>query len=123
MSSSRTPPRRGKRQRLGKAQLMQNQGTEPGFQEPSGTHTKIAIPRIQQDHTTSGPREKRVKHACMVCQEQKAKCSGEQPQCRRCSELDLECTYSMGKRAADRLYVWFVPLIANHAKFEAFMND
>ncbi|KAJ6010286.1 hypothetical protein N7522_005302, partial [Penicillium canescens] len=54
------------------------------------------IPRAtnQMNAVTPG----RVKQACQSCREQKAKCSGHRPQCRRCEENSLFCVYEDRER-------------------------
>jgi len=106
VSSSDDSSIRRKRQRAEQKQPKQRQDPDPTFQESSGIQPKVAIPRIQQDDNRA--RKRRIKHACVACQQQKAKCSGGQPRCQRCSDLDLECCYSMGKRAIHRQYARLV---------------
>ncbi|KAJ5718624.1 hypothetical protein N7488_004270 [Penicillium malachiteum] len=55
---------------------------------------KIAIPRDTNSHVV--PTAGRVLRACSSCRTRKVKCSGEQPACRQCRELDLLCRYPMG---------------------------
>jgi hypothetical protein len=117
MSSTRGPTRQGKRRRSDRKQPTQDPRPDSGFQGPSGTQPKVAIPRIQQGDLVPANQKGRIKHACVACQQQKARCSGEQPQCQRCSDLDLECNYTMGKRAVDRQYARLVSVIIAPAKF------
>lgn len=57
-------------------------------------NAKVAIPR---DVNSLGPPSVgRVPRACASCRSRKVKCSGEQPVCRQCRELDLACHYSLG---------------------------
>ncbi|KAJ6025018.1 hypothetical protein N7540_005815 [Penicillium herquei] len=55
---------------------------------------KIAIPRDTNSYVA--PIAGRVLRACSSCRTRKVKCSGEQPACRQCRELDLLCRYPMG---------------------------
>ncbi|KAJ5715824.1 uncharacterized protein N7483_013005 [Penicillium malachiteum] len=57
---------------------------------------KIAIPRDLNSYAV--PIAGRVLRACSSCRTRKVKCSGEQPACRQCRELDLLCRYPMGWR-------------------------
>lgn len=57
-------------------------------------NAKVAIPR---DVNALGPPSVgRVPRACSSCRSRKVKCSGEQPICRQCRELNLSCHYPMG---------------------------
>lgn len=57
-------------------------------------NAKVAIPR---DVNSLGPPSiGRVSRACSSCRSRKVKCSGEQPVCRQCHELDLACRYPLG---------------------------
>ncbi|KAJ5364435.1 uncharacterized protein N7496_010148 [Penicillium cataractarum] len=57
-------------------------------------NAKVAIPR---DVNSLGPPSiGRVPRACSSCRSRKVKCSGEQPVCRQCRELDLACHYPLG---------------------------
>lgn len=57
-------------------------------------NAKVAIPR---DVNSLGPPSVgRVPRACSSCRLRKVKCSGEQPICRHCRELDLACHYPLG---------------------------
>ncbi|KAL1965844.1 hypothetical protein VTN77DRAFT_5165 [Rasamsonia byssochlamydoides] len=59
--------------------------------------SKVAIPRatITADQPSS---TRRVGHACEACREQKTKCSGDRPTCKRCQDLGITCTYGDRKR-------------------------
>ncbi|CAP93026.1 Pc16g03560 [Penicillium rubens Wisconsin 54-1255] len=57
---------------------------------------KIAIPRGPDRRIWKSNR--RVSRACDICREQKVKCSGDRPACRRCHEGDITCIYTDGKR-------------------------
>lgn len=58
------------------------------------SNAKVAIPR---DVNSLGPLSTgRVPRACSSCRSRKVKCSGEQPVCRQCRELDLACHYPLG---------------------------
>lgn len=71
---------------------------------------KIAIKRLKRDEETwnqssgSGIRSPRVRQACESCRIRKIKCHGEQPTCRHCRELGVECYYASGKRDQGRRY-------------------
>lgn len=57
-------------------------------------NAKVAIPR---DVNSLGPPSiGRVLRACSSCRSRKVKCSGQQPVCRQCRELDLACHYPLG---------------------------
>ncbi|KAJ6045440.1 C6 transcription factor [Penicillium canescens] len=57
---------------------------------------KVPIPRAtnQMNAVTPG----RVKQECQSCREQKVKCSGHRPECRRCEENSFSCVYEDRKR-------------------------
>lgn len=44
----------------------------------------------------------RVRQACESCRSRKIKCYGEQPMCRHCRELGVECYYASGRRDRTR---------------------
>ena len=56
----------------------------------------------------------RVRQACESCRSRKIKCYGEQPMCRHCRELGLECYYASGRGDRRRRYEWRFPLQAWH---------
>ncbi|KAJ6012652.1 hypothetical protein N7522_003007 [Penicillium canescens] len=58
---------------------------------------KVPIPRAV--HSVNAVTTGRVDQACQPCREQKAKCSGHRPKCRRCEENSLFCIYEDRKRA------------------------
>jgi hypothetical protein len=64
---------------------------------------KVAIPRLKTcDRAGKSPQRKaRVEKACDVCRKRKVRCSGEQPQCRNCVDLDEHCNYAQSRK--DRL--------------------
>ncbi|KAJ5261350.1 hypothetical protein N7478_011945 [Penicillium angulare] len=63
----------------------------------NGLQAKVAIPRDTNKYfQTFTPG--RVSRACSSCRSRKVKCSGEQPACRQCRELDLRCRYPMSWR-------------------------
>ena len=71
-------------------------------------HYRVAIKRLKRDEETwnqgpdSGTTSLRVRQACELCRSRKIKCYGEQPTCRHCRELGLDCYYASGKRAQKR---------------------
>lgn len=73
-------------------------------------HSKVAIKRLKKDEETwdqgagSGTRSARVRQACESCRNRKIKCHGEQPTCRHCRELGIQCLYASGKRDERRRY-------------------
>ena len=79
----------------------------------SGSEQKIsevARERLTRDEETwnrgsgSEKRPPRVRQACESCRNKKIKCYGEQPTCRHCRELGVECYYASGKRDQTRRY-------------------
>ena len=72
--------------------------------------SKVAIKRLKRDEETwnqgrgSATHSPRVRQACELCRNRKIKCYGEQPMCRHCRELGLECNYASGKRDRTRRY-------------------
>ncbi|KAJ5244720.1 hypothetical protein N7489_004816, partial [Penicillium chrysogenum] len=68
--------------------------TESPASQPS--IEKIAIPRGRNRRIWTS--NSRVSRACDICREQKVKCSGDRPACRRCHEGDITCIYTDGKR-------------------------
>ena len=81
-------------------------GQSGSEQRPS----KVAIKRLKRDEETwnqgpnSAAQSSRVRQACKLCRNRKIKCYGEQPTCRHCRELGVECNYSSGKRDRTRRY-------------------
>ena len=73
-------------------------------------NSKVAIKRLKRDEETwnqgpdSATRSPRVKQACDSCRSRKIKCYGEQPTCRHCRELGIECYYPSRKRDPRRRY-------------------
>lgn len=73
-------------------------------------NSKVAIKRLKRDEETwnqrlgSATRSTRVRQACESCRNRKIKCHGEQPTCRHCRELGVECYYARGKRDQRRRY-------------------
>ena len=62
-------------------------------------NTKVAIPRKRATTSSRDWRSsRRVGQACESCREQKAKCSGHRPTCRRCQEAGIRCSYGGRKR-------------------------
>jgi hypothetical protein len=59
-----------------------------------GPNAKVAIPR--DVNSLAPPSIGRVPRACSSCRSRKVKCSGEQPVCRQCRELDLACHFPLG---------------------------
>ena len=78
--------------------------------EPERRPSKVAIKRLKRDEETwnqgpgPGTRSSRVRQACESCRNRKIKCYGEQPTCRHCRELGVECYYASGKRDQRRRY-------------------
>ena len=81
--------------------------------EQSGSErkqSKVAIKRLKRDEEVwnqgprSGTRSSRAKQACESCRIRKIKCYGEQPTCRHCRDLGVECYYASGKRDQRRRY-------------------
>lgn len=81
-----------------------------GQSDPEQTHSKVARERLKRDEDTwnrgsgSEKRPPRVRQACESCRNKKIKCYGEQPTCRHCRELGVECYYATGKRDQRRRY-------------------
>ena len=74
---------------------------------PSGSErrfSKLPTKRLRRDEESwsrgsgSGTRSPRVRHACESCRSRKIKCHGEQPTCRHCRQLGIDCYYVSGKR-------------------------
>ena len=82
--------------------------------------SKVAIKRLKrgEDIWDQAPglvsRPIRVRQACESCRSRKVKCYGEQPTCRHCRELGVECHYTSGKRGDRRRYEWRFSLQAWH---------
>ena len=78
--------------------------------ETERQHSRVAIKRLKRDEETwdQGPgsevRPTRVRQACESCRSRKIKCYGEQPTCRHCRELGIECFYRIGRRNQSRRY-------------------
>lgn len=82
----------------------------PTQSESERKDSKVANKRLKRDEETwkqgpgSGTRSSRVRQACESCRNRKIKCYGEQPTCRHCIELGVECCYASGKRDQRRRY-------------------
>ena len=80
--------------------------------------SKVAIKRLKKDEDIWNQaadlvtRPSRVRQACESCRNRKIKCYGEQPTCRHCRALGVECYYASGKRDRRRRYEWRFPLLA-----------
>lgn len=91
--------------------------------ESERKHSKVAIKRLKRDEESwnqglgSGTRSPRVRQACESCRNRKIKCYGEQPTCRHCRELGLECYYANGRREQRRRYELAISLHAWHHCF------
>lgn len=91
--------------------------------EPERKHSKVAIKRVKRDEESwnqslgSGTRSPRVRQACESCRNRKIKCYGEQPTCRHCRELGLECYYANGRREQRRRYELAISLHGWHHCF------
>ena len=78
--------------------------------ESERKHSKVAIKRLKTDKETwnqspgSGNQSPRVRQACESCRKKRIKCYGEQPTCRHCRELGIECRYASGRRDQSRGY-------------------
>lgn len=73
--------------------------------------TKVAIPRLtqRQQERTEPEKHKRVQKACTNCRARKVRCSGENPRCKNCENLDAECVYPQGRK--DRLQSFVCPRV------------
>lgn len=91
--------------------------------ESERKHSKVAIKRLKRDEESwnqglgSGTRSPRVRQACESCRNRKIKCYGEQPTCRHCRELGLECYYANGRREQRKRYELAISLHAWHHCF------
>ncbi|KAK7513248.1 fungal-specific transcription factor domain-containing protein [Phyllosticta citriasiana] len=67
---------------------------------PPSTSAKVAIPPLRhRAHTPPVTTDKkRTAKACAECRSRKIKCSGRQPTCDHCDQLQLPCVYNDGKR-------------------------
>ncbi|KAL3465179.1 fungal-specific transcription factor domain-containing protein [Aspergillus heterothallicus] len=61
---------------------------------------KIAIPRATSAKTSS--QRRRSARACEPCRQRKVKCDGGRPECRKCREHGLSCSYIDIKRIRDQ---------------------
>ncbi|KAL2841712.1 fungal-specific transcription factor domain-containing protein [Aspergillus pseudoustus] len=61
---------------------------------------KIAIPRATSAKTAS--QRRRSARACEACRQRKVKCDGGRPECRKCREHGLNCSYIDIKRIRDQ---------------------
>ncbi|KAI2788517.1 hypothetical protein POX_e06534 [Penicillium oxalicum] len=69
-------------------------GRRASVHHAGALNAKIAIPR---DVSNVGLLPTgRVSRACGICRSRKVKCSGEQPVCRQCRDLHLDCYYPLG---------------------------
>ena len=86
-----------------------------GQSESERKHSKVAIKRLKSDKETwnqepgSEAGSSRVRRACESCRNRKIKCYGEQPTCRHCRELGVDCYYASGKRDQRRRYNHHLP--------------
>ncbi|KAK8204656.1 fungal-specific transcription factor domain-containing protein, partial [Phyllosticta capitalensis] len=67
---------------------------------PPSSSAKVAIPPLRHRvHTPPAATDKkRTAKACAECRSRKIKCSGRQPTCDHCDQLQLPCVYNDGKR-------------------------
>ncbi|KAK8178183.1 hypothetical protein BKA81DRAFT_309643 [Phyllosticta paracitricarpa] len=67
---------------------------------PPSTNNKVAIPPLRHRvHTPPVTTDKkRTAKACAECRSRKIKCSGRQPTCDHCDQLQMPCVYNDGKR-------------------------
>jgi hypothetical protein len=79
-----------------------NAAQHPHFPPPQDTMTapKIAIPRATSAKTSS--QRRRSARACEPCRQRKVKCDGGRPECRKCREHALSCSYIDIKRIRDQ---------------------
>ncbi|KAJ0420390.1 hypothetical protein BJY00DRAFT_301573 [Aspergillus carlsbadensis] len=79
-----------------------NATQHPHFPPPQDTMTapKIAIPRATSAKTSS--QRRRSARACEPCRQRKVKCDGGRPECRKCREHGLGCSYIDIKRIRDQ---------------------
>ncbi|KAI1832370.1 transcriptional regulator family: Fungal Specific TF [Penicillium roqueforti] len=85
----------------------------------SSIKTKIQIPRSAQAATwTSAGRTSR---ACENCREQKAKCSGHHPTCKRCEDAGIRCFYSDRKK--DKVLKELDSLKTQTQNYEAILRE
>ncbi|PSN61578.1 hypothetical protein BS50DRAFT_504391, partial [Corynespora cassiicola Philippines] len=45
------------------------------------------------------PRAPKVRQSCDTCQASKIRCGQERPSCRRCVKYNIDCVYSVSRRA------------------------
>ncbi|POS74290.1 hypothetical protein DHEL01_v207312 [Diaporthe helianthi] len=62
--------------------------------------TPVKIQRVipTKERTEAGTPRKRAQQACVRCNKQKTKCSGDSPRCKRCKDNNFPCMYTRGKR-------------------------
>ncbi len=70
---------------------------------------KLPIKRLKQEPgepqaRREANRSARVRQACEPCRQRKIKCHGEQPTCRHCHEVGVNCYYESGKREGKKQY-------------------
>lgn len=65
-----------------------------------GQSTPVKIQRVipTKERTEAGTPRKRAQQACVRCNKQKTKCSGDSPRCKRCKDNNFPCMYTRGKR-------------------------
>ena len=89
--------------------------------ESERKHSKVAIKPLKRNEESwnqdlgSGTRPPRVRRACESCRNRKIKCYGEQPTCRHCRELGIDCYYASGRRDQRRKYGCPLSLHAWHS--------
>ena len=121
-SSTIQSPVSSTQQTTGFSSKHRRMAASPTGQSVSGRKdSKVAIKRLKRDEDiwdqAPGPvtRPPRVRQACESCRSRKIKCYGEQPTCRHCRELGVECYYASGKRDQRRRYELRFPLQAWHS--------
>jgi hypothetical protein len=79
-----------------------NAAQHPHFSPPQDTMTapKIAIPQATSAKTSS--QRRRSARACEPCRRRKVKCDSGRPECRKCGEHGLSCSYIDIKRIRDQ---------------------
>lgn len=55
-------------------------------------------PSLGASYTLAGTARKRAPRACIACHGQKARCTAEQPSCKRCVDRGFKCEYAASKR-------------------------
>ena len=71
------------------SKISNGEGIRPGKRASESTPRLLSNKAIEKST--------RISHACELCREKRARCTGERPTCQRCIKLGVECRYGLAK--------------------------